>query len=172
MNVYRPDAPVGTIEPGSSAKPSFVVQVIRPREGLPLGGLLPPQLFGVDAELGFDSESADASYALEEEMLRLSGANWELHLVCESSGQVQPESELVFDLVFEGQVRRVRCKPEDPPAGTFWKSEIAPGEFSGGFSIQLPICEDADTGESLGWPPKPLILRGSFDRLPKVSQID
>ena len=166
MNVYRPDSPIATIVPGTSAEPSFVVQVIRPREGLPLGGLLPPQLFGVDAELGFDSESVDSSYTLENEILKLSGGNWELRLVYDAVGQIQPESEIVFDLNFEDQTRRVRCKPGNPPVGTFERSEFAPDEFSGNFTIQLSICEDAETGQSLGWPPKPLILQGSFDRLP------
>ena len=54
---YRPDRPVATIVPGSSSGPAFVVQVIRPRLGLPLGGILPPQLFGLEAHLGFDSQS-------------------------------------------------------------------------------------------------------------------
>jgi len=168
MNVYRPDSPIVTIVPGSSVEPSFVVQIIRPREGLPLGGLLPPQLFGVDADLGFDSESVDSSYTFENKMLKLSGANWELRLACDTAGQIQPESEIVFDLIFEDQMRRVRCKPGDPPVGTFQTSEIAPDEFTGNFAIELPICEDAATGQSLGWPPKPFILRGSFDRLPRV----
>lgn len=51
---YRPDRPVATIVPGSSSGPAFVVQVIRPRVGLPLGGILPPQLFGLEEHLGFD----------------------------------------------------------------------------------------------------------------------
>lgn len=168
MNVYRPDSPVPTIAPGSSAGPTFVVQVIRPREGLPIGGLLPPQLFGVDAELGFDSNSSDSSYSLENGHLHLSGADWELRLVHDTAGQIQPESEVVFDLVFEDQTRHVRCKLGVPPLGTFQAREIAPDEFSGEFVMELPICEDAETGRSLGWPPKPFILRGSFDRLAKV----
>ncbi len=57
---YRPDRPVATIVPGSSSGPAFVVQIIRPRLGLPLGGILPPQLFGLEAHLGFDSQSAGA----------------------------------------------------------------------------------------------------------------
>lgn len=59
--MYRPDRPVATIVPGSSSGPEFVVQIIRPRLGLPLGGILPPQLFGLDAHLGFESASANAS---------------------------------------------------------------------------------------------------------------
>ena len=58
---YRPDRPAATIVPGSSSGPAFVVQIIRPRLGLPLGGILPPQLFGLEAHLGFESTSAGAS---------------------------------------------------------------------------------------------------------------
>ncbi len=168
IRVYRPDTPIATIIPGSSAEPSFAVQIIRPREGLPLGGLLPPHLFGVDAKLGFDSQSAKSSYTLESTRLKLSGANWELLLVYDPMGQIQPDSEVVFDLLFENRSRRVRCKPSIPPVGTLERSEIASNEFSGAFVIELPICEDAETGRSLGWPFKPLIMRGSFDRLPTV----
>ena len=59
--VYRPDRPVATIVPGSSSGPAFVVQIIRPRLGLPLGGIVPPQLFGLEAHLRFESTSAGAS---------------------------------------------------------------------------------------------------------------
>ncbi len=59
--VYRPDRPVATIVPGSSSGPTFVVQVIRPRQGLPLGGILPPRLFGLESHLGFESTSPGAS---------------------------------------------------------------------------------------------------------------
>jgi hypothetical protein len=36
---YRPDRPVATIVPASSSGPAFVVQAVRPRFGLPLGGI-------------------------------------------------------------------------------------------------------------------------------------
>jgi hypothetical protein len=39
------------------------------------------------------------------------------------------------------------------------------GELSGSFDIELARSEDADTGTPLGWPPQPLVLHGSFDRL-------
>jgi hypothetical protein len=57
---YRPDRPVPTIAPGSSSGPAFVVQIIRPRLGLPFGGILPPQIFGLEGHLGFDSQPAGA----------------------------------------------------------------------------------------------------------------
>ncbi len=166
LNLYRPDRPIATIIPGSSDEPAFVVQVIRPREGLPVGGLLPPELFGVDAQLGFDSQSDDSNYTLKSDVLDLSDVGWMLHLSFDAQGQIQPESEVVFDLVFQDRVRRVRCAPGDPVVGRFQINEVAAGEFSGDFEIELPVCEDAETGQSLRWPPQPLRLRGSFDRLP------
>lgn len=172
ISLYRPDNPIATIVPGSSAEPSFVVQIVRPRQGLPLGGLLPPQLFGVDEKLGFDSSSDHAAYWLDEDLLELSGGNWKLRLVFDAAGQIQPESAIVFDLIFEDQKRRVRCKPGNLPVGGFHTSEMTPNEFSGDFEIELPICEDAETGQSLGWPPKPFILRGSFDRLPMTDHLN
>ena len=164
---YRPDRPVERIEPGSSDGPAFVVQVIRPRIGLPLGGLLPPQVFGLEGHLGFDSESPGASVgSVEMGRLELRAEGWELILVTDDDGRVDPRTRVVFDLVFEGQSRRVRARPGEPPVGT--RTTVAldrPGEISGSFDVELAACEDADTGEPLGWPPQPLRLHGSFDRL-------
>jgi hypothetical protein len=166
--VYRPDRPVATIVPGSSSGPAFVVQVIRPRLGLPLGGILPPQLFGIEAHLGFGSTSAGASTgSVGPGRLELGADDWELVLVLDADGRVAPETQAVFGLVFEERLRRVRCRPGDPAVGTLRTTTLAgSGEVSGSFDIELARCEDADTGKPLGWPPKPLILHGSFDRLP------
>ena len=46
------------------------------------------------------------------------------------------------------------------------QNTISKGGLSGAFDVELTHCEDADTGEPLGWPPAPLRLHGSFDRLP------
>jgi hypothetical protein len=173
---YRPDRPVATIVPGSSSGPAFVVQVIRPRLGLPLGGLLPPQLFGLEAHLGFDSTSAGASVGgvggaggAGPGRLELGADGWDLVLVVDGGGRVSPETQLVFELQFEERLRRVRCRPGDPAVGTFSTTALAAagasGELSGNFDVELARCEDADTGTPLGWPPEPLVLHGSFDRL-------
>ncbi len=166
--VYRPDRPVATIVPGSSAGPAFVVQVIRPRLGLPLGGILPPQLFGLEAHLGFDPTSAGATIgSVSPGRLELGADDWDLLLVLDSAGQIAPETQVVFELVFEGSLRRVRCRPADPAVGTLSTTALAgSGELSGSFDIELAHCEDAVTGTPLGWPSKPLVLHGSFDRLP------
>ena len=164
--LYRPDQPVPAITPGTSTEPTFVVQVIRPRQGLPFGGLIPPEMFGVDAELRFDSESEGAETIVGDNSIELSADNWKLKLVFDDHQQIMPETEIVFRLVFEDQIRTVRCRPGDPPVGTFNIIELNDSkEQSGSFDLELPICEDAETGKSLGWPPQPLILHGSFDRL-------
>ena len=78
-----------------------------------------------------------------------------------------PETQVVFELVFEERLRRVRCRPGDPAIGTLSTTVLAEsGELSGSFDIELTRCDDANTGEALGWPPEPLLLHGSFDRLP------
>ena len=165
---YRPDRPVATIVPGSSAGPAFVVQVIRPRLGLPLGGIVPPQLFGLEAHLGFDSQSAGADIgSIAPGRLELAADDWDLVLVLNGDGRVAPETQLIFELKFQEQLRRVRCRPGDPTVGTLSTSALAEsGGLSGSFDIELARCEDAETGTPLGWPSQPLVLHGSFDRLP------
>jgi hypothetical protein len=166
--VYRPDRPIATIAPGSSSGPAFAVQIIRPRSGLPLGGLVPPRLFGLEAHLGFESTSAGASIgSVGPGRLELGADGWELVLVHDADGRVTAETQVVFDLVFEERPRRVRCRPADPAVGTLATTVLADsGELSGRFDVELTRCEDAETGAPLGWPSQPLVLFGSFDRLP------
>jgi hypothetical protein len=166
LNLYRPDRPIPIIAPGSSSEPTFIVQIIRPRQGLPLGGLVPPELFRVDAKLGFDSTSEDAGYRVDGNVLELSGDEWELHLVFDQNRQITAESEVVFNLIFEDRVRRVRCTPGGSIIGTLEFTRFEDShELSGNFDVELSTCEDAETAAPLGWPPNPLVLRGSFDRL-------
>ena len=168
---YRPDRPIRHLAPGTSPEPAFMVQVIRPRAGLPLGGLLPPQVFGLEPSLGFDWTSPGASVVhASESKIELRADGWELVLVADAQGRVLPESQVVFDLEFEERLRRVRCRPEAPNSGVFTAAVLEdPSEVSGHFDIELPHCADAASGDSLGWPPRPLRLRGSFDRLPVTS---
>ena len=165
---YRPDRPVATIVPGSSSGPAFVVQIIRPRLGLPLGGILPPQLFGLEAHLGFESTSAGASIgSVGPGRIELDADDWDLVLVLDADGRVTPETHVVFELMFEERLRRVRCRPGDPAIGTLSTTALTESrELSGSFDIELARCENADTGTPLGWPQAPLVLHGSFDRLP------
>jgi len=173
---YRPDRPVATLVPGASSGPMFVVQIIRPRAGLPLGGILPPRFFGLEEHLGFGSSSPGASFGIVAgrvggtagpRRLELGADDWELVLVVDAEGRVTPETQVVFELVFEERPRRVRCRPGEPAVGTL-ETTVLPGsgELSGHFDIELARCEDADTSKPLGWPPRPFLLHGSFDRLP------
>ena len=145
---YRPDRPVATIVPGSSSDPAFVVQIIRPRLGLPLGGIVSPQLFGLEAHLGFESTSAGAAIgSVGPGRLELGADDWDLVLVLDDDGQVTPETQVVFELLFEERLRRVRCRPGDPAIGTASTTALVQsGELSGSFDIDLARCEYADTG--------------------------
>lgn len=169
--VYRPDRPVADIEPGSAPGPAFVVQIIRPRSGLPLGGLLPPRFFGLESHIGFDSKSPGASASVTSvppTRLELRADGWDVILVADAAGRVKPETEVVFELMFEDRQRRVRCRPGEPAVGTLQIVVVLTeedGVLSGNFDVELARCEDAETGEPLGWPSQPLVLHGSFDGL-------
>ena len=144
--VYRPDRPVATIIPGSSSGPEFVVQIIRPRISLPLGGILPPQLFGLEAHLGFESTSPGAFVgSVDPRRIELAADDWNLVLVSDAEGRVTPDTQVVFEFVFEERLRRVRCRPGDPAIGTLTTTVLAEsGELSGSFDVELARCEDAD----------------------------
>lgn len=165
--VYRPDRPAARIEPGSSPGPAFAVQVIRPRAGLPLGGLLPPQVFGLEADLGFGSESAGARVRhVDARRVELEADGGELVLVHDGAGRALEGTEVVFELTFEERPRRVRCRLAQGGLAEVEVAELpGTGELAGRFDLDLTRCEDAATGERLGWPSVPLVLHGSFDRL-------
>lgn len=165
--VYQPDRPVPDIAPGSSSGPAFVVQVLRPRLGLPLGGIVPPQFFGVDANLIFDSTTAGARVGhVSPDRIELRADQWELVLAFDGDGRVSSETYILFELVFEDKLRTVRCWPGEPTVGTVQTIKHATtGRLAGNFDVELARCEDAETGTPLGWPPEPLVLHGSFDQL-------
>ncbi len=169
---YTPDRPIAHIKPGSSAAPEFAVQIIRPRMGLPLGGILPPKIFGLESHIGFDSTNSGATMRREGDTIVFSADDWELNLVLDSQGRVSPQTSVSFELMFEESLRKVRCKPADPVVGEFSEIQLAgAGALSGHFEVELTHCEDAGTGKPLGWPPKPFLLRGSFDQLPKPKSL-
>ncbi len=166
---YRPDRPVPTIDPGSSPGPAFVVQIIRPRSGLPLGGLLPPKLFGLESHLGFGSDSPGAFFGrVDRGRVELGADHWEMALGFDEEGQLNSETRVVFELLLQDRVRKVRARVGQPVIGTCEITELSEaGTLSGHFDIELPHCEDFETGKALGWPPQPFLLHGSFDRLPR-----
>lgn len=166
--VHTPDRPVETIAPGSSSEPNFVVQVIRPRSGLPLGGVLPPGWFGVDDRLVFDASSAGAEVrAVEAGRVALAAEDWSLELAFDDQGRALSGTTIEFELVFEERRQRVRCSAGEAAGGTVETAPLDGGDaLWGRFDVELPRCVYADSGEPLGWPSKPLVLHGSFDRLP------
>ncbi len=94
-------------------------------------------------------------------------------MVFDSDERITEETEIVFELIFEDRNRKVLCRPSDPTIGTL-KIKKLEGEdaLSGYFDIELSHCEDVETGKPLGWPPKPFVLHGSFDRLPVGNRSD
>jgi hypothetical protein len=123
-------------------------------------------LFGYEAHLGFESTSAGASIgSVGPGRLELGADDWDLILALDADRRVVPETEVVFELLFRERLQRVRCRPGDPAIGTVSTTVAESGELSGSFDIELARCEYADTGKPLGWPAKPLLLHGSFDRL-------
>lgn len=167
LSFYQPDQPIPTIVPQFSSGPAFAVQIIRPRVGLPFGGILPPELFGLDDHLGFDSSSSGATVRdVSPHRIELAADDWYLLLVLDDNGKVTSKSEIVFKMVFEERVQMVRGRPGDPVVGmaNIVKSTES-GEIAGSFDIEIPNCEYANTGKPLGWPASPLVLHGSFDRL-------
>lgn len=172
--VFQPDRRLPMLSPGMSSEPTFVVQIIRPRAGLPLGGLLPPGLFGLDERLGFDSGSAGARVGVvSSRRVELDADGWQLVLALDDAGRVVPDqTEVVFELVFEEQPRQVRCRPADPAVGTVVLTTLPDGDHAGQFDLELARCADAVTGESLGWPPQPFVLAGSFDGLGTAGVLD
>lgn len=127
-----------------------------------------------DANLGFASSSAGAAVdSVGPGHIELGADGWDLILAFDAEGRLASEVQVVFEFVFEERRRRVRCRPGEPATGTLSiNSSTGSNELSGNFDIELDHCEDANTGESIGWPPKPLVLHGSFDRLVLGTPLD
>lgn len=174
LTVYRADPPRPLVEPGSSAGPTFFVQVLRPALGLPLGGVVPPGLFGVDSELGFDGSRSDASIEWRgdtspgEGELVMTADDWEVVVAIDQDGRLNlSETEAIFSFTFEERRVRVVAWPTEQARGRCQVEWLDGGrELGGMFEVELQKCVDSETGLSLGWPPSPLVLRGSFDRIP------
>jgi len=165
----RRDEPVAAGAPETARGPSFEVDVVKPRSAMPLFGILPPELFGIPAHVGFDQSSRGAEIGrVGRDRLELSADGWDLSIEIDGEGRVAPGTRLVFPLALGGKERVLRCRPGDPPVGYLRTTTRAgAGELSGAFLVKLATCENVETGKLIEWPPRALTLVGSFDRLPK-----
>ena len=162
----RPDEPpAGTS--ATSQSPSFEVSVEKPPSALPLFGLLPAELFGVAGSLAFNQASRGAAIGLVgHDRVELSAEGWNFSIEIDGEGRVAPGTRLVFPLELGGRQVTLRCRPADRGVG--YLRIITPAdadELSGQFLVELASCENTKSGMALEWPPAPLTVRGSFDRL-------
>ena len=170
--VLRPDEP--------PAAGSFEVRVEKPLSARPLGGLfglIPPD------DLAFNHESRGAAIGLVgHDRLELRAEGWDFSIEIDGEGRVAPATRLVFPSWLElgGRPVTLRCRPGR--AGPRVLRHVGPAadrigylrittpagadEFSGHFLVELATCENVESGKALEWPPAPLTVRGSFDRLP------
>lgn len=162
--------------------PVFEVQVVKPRLGRPLFGILPMeienQLLGDD--LDFDQASPGARVGrVAPDRLELSADGWELSVETDAEGKVSPDTYLVLTLQLAEQRQRLRCRPGDRAgdragnrtAGYLRTSargsdEKGSDELDGRFLLKLATCRNLDTGKIINWPPAPLTVLGSFAGLP------
>ena len=171
----RPDEP--------PAAGSFEVRVEKPLSARPLGGL-----FGrIPADdLAFNHASRGAAIGLlGHDRLKLRAEGWDFSIEIDGEGRVAPGTRLVFPSWLErgGRPVTLRCRPADHETfrrrlldsvhidrrnvGHFRITTPAGAdEFGGHFLVELATCENVESGKALDWPPAPLTVRGSFDRLP------
>jgi len=158
----RPDEPVAVSNSGS---PAFDVRVVKPLLARPLFGL-----FGVlpSTDLGFDHTSPGAGFSrVGRDRLELNAQGWDLSIETDGDGNVAPGTRLVFTLELGGRDQTLRCRPAVPAIGYLRNSTQAGSDEAGGrFHFELATCENARTGKVIEWPPAPLTVLGSFDRLP------
>jgi hypothetical protein len=149
--------------------PAFEVHVVKPWLSRPLGGLLPEEVFDLPPSvLRFGHASPGARIvSAGVDHLELGADGWQLHIEADGQGRVLPGTRIVFPLDLSEQVRSLRCRPADQAFGQLRATRrpganVLDGEFLVGFSD----CEDARTGEALGFPPGALTVRGRFAGLP------
>ena len=170
---FPPDRYVTMLEPGESDEPAFVVQVIRPRLGLPVAGLLPPSFFGIEETLVFDSKEKDTTLAFApNQYLRLSTSRWRVHLILNEQSDISSDSYVDLEIVFENKLQLLRCRPNQPSNSVCVIETLNNGKAAGFVELELPHCENAETGTRIEWPPAPLLLRCSFDGVEVVTNND
>jgi len=159
-------APTPRARPRDANGSWFEVRVEKPAAAQPLGGLFGlGRLFSDD--LGFDQSSPGAAAvgaAIDRIELRADG--WDLTIEADDKGRIEPGTHLVFPIELANRRVTLRCRPADPAVGGLHTA--LPGdadELDGTFSLELAECENVASGKSLKWPPRPLTVRGTFDRL-------
>lgn len=167
----RPPEPVAPTALDTSQGPAFDVRVEKPRGARPLFGIFPTKweekLFG-GGELRFDNTKPGATVVrFAPGRLELRAEGWDLSLVTDADGRVTPGTRLLFPILLAEKQRTLRCRPADPATGYIRTSKRAGSEVSdGSFVVELAVCENAETGKVIEWPPAPLTVRGSFAGLP------
>jgi len=158
----------------TSQGPSFQVRVVMPRLGLPLGGILPDAFVkkfdGTPRELRLDHTSPGAQIgSVESNRVELKAdGGWAIFIEGDGAGHIASGTHLVFPTGLGGNRVKLDCRPADPAVGSFQTiTRTGSGELSGRFVVELPKCENAETGRSTNWPPAPLTVRGSFNGLPR-----
>ena len=92
--------------------------------------------------------------------------SWDLSIETDGDGGVAAGTRLLFTLELGGRQQSLRCLPAVPAVGHLHSTaQGGSGEFGGRFRIELATCENAATGREINWPPAPLTVLGSFDRL-------
>jgi hypothetical protein len=185
--VSRPDEPIVS----DKSRPSFAVNVEKPRMDRFLGGILPTRLEAklTGGELRFDHASPGAKIgSVAHDRLELSADGWDLLIVTDEKGLVTSGTRLIFPIEIAEKKWTLRCRPADQTVGYFEATRrpsmsqskssnvLASDVLDGRFLIELAKCEDAATGKILdkeaggnpgdAWPSQPLTLRGSFAGLP------
>jgi len=167
----RPDEWVDTRISDTHQGPWFVVQVVRPRSGRPLFGLLPKvietKMQGND-EQGFDNESRGANIgSIGHDRVEFSADGWELVIVIDDEGQVTSGTHLVFPMTIANKQRTLRCLPADLASGYLRTTKSAGADtLNGRFVVEFAHCENLETGNTIEWPPAALTVRGGFSGLP------
>ena len=164
----KADDVVGESVLDTSQGPAFEVQVVVPRGGLALFGILPDWVVKkhnlTPRELGFDHTSPGARIgSIGHDRIELNADGWELLIETDGEGRVAPGTHLVFPTGLGGRKVRLNCRPADRANGYLSSTTRAGSDdLSGRFLVELAICKNADSEKTINWPPAPLTLRGSF----------
>lgn len=153
--------------------PAFVVHVIMPRMGLPLGGILPDwvtrKFDGTPSEMRFDNASSGAEIvSIGSDRVELKAEGWDLVIATDGEGRILPESRLALQMALGGRHVKLRCRPAVPARGQLDTSKQADShDLSGSFLVEFARCENAESGKAIEWPPAPMTVRGIFRGSPK-----